>query len=124
MEDAADLFSIKTSHYVIAGMSLVAALSWNETIKAVIGKQFLKPSDEISANVIYSIIITLLLILLIYYLPDTKSELPAETRHKLNMTEMNIYKKQIRRELTARDQRITLLQGQINYLQQRGYGPP
>jgi hypothetical protein len=117
MKDAVDLFHIKTSHYVIAGMSLVAALSWNDTIKTVIGQQFPRPSDEASASILYSIVITVLLILLIYCLPDTKSELPAETRHKLNMTELDIYKQELRKELVTARHQIVHLQNQVNRLQ-------
>jgi hypothetical protein len=117
MEDAVNLFSIKTSHYLLAGVSIVAALSWNDSIKSIIDKKFPKPSDEISVSIIYSVIITCILILLIYCLPNTKSELPAETRHRLNMTEMEIYKKQMNKELSVARDSIHLLQKQIAVLQ-------
>ncbi len=98
-------------------MSLSAALAWNTTIKHVIEKEFPSSNDSVRANVIFSIAITLLIVLMIYCLPDTKSELPAEVRHKINITELATYKKQIRRELDIAETRIVALQHQINKLQ-------
>lgn len=75
--------SVKTSHYILGGVALVTALSWNETIKKTINKCIPTPSDQLQANVIYSIVITLLLVVLIYLLPGTESEFPKKTREKI-----------------------------------------
>lgn len=80
-------FKVKTSHYVIAGLSLVAALGWNDAIKAGIKKVYPVPQDQISAGFFYAIIITLVLILVIWMLPDTKSELPTETQTRIKEAE-------------------------------------
>lgn len=113
LDDATDLFTIKTSHYVIAGMSLVAALSWNDAIKSAINRHFPTPSDSTSASILYSVIITLVLILLVYCLPNTKSELPHETQHRLNLTELAIQKAQIQKQLTEQEKRIISMQQQL-----------
>ncbi len=80
-------FKIKTSHYVIAGLSLVAALGWNDAIKAGIKKVYPVPQEQVSAGFFYAIIITIVLIFVIWMLPDTKSELPHETQVKLKEAE-------------------------------------
>lgn len=84
----ASSLSIKTSHYIIAAVGLVVALSWNNTIKDIITIVFPLPDDNVRANLIYSVVITLILVLMIYLLPDTRSELPAETQLKINQAEM------------------------------------
>ena len=76
-------FKIKTSHYAIAGLSLVVALSWNDAIKSGIKKIYPVPQDQLSAGFLYAIIITLVLILVIWMLPDTKSEHPHDTQKKI-----------------------------------------
>ena len=80
-------FKVKTSHYVIAGLSLVAALGWNDAIKAGIKKVYPVPQEQVSAGFLYAIIITLVLIFVIWMLPDTKSELPQETQTKIKEAE-------------------------------------
>ncbi len=75
MQLATDL-RIKTTHYIITGFSLVVALSWNETIKNAVNMVFPIEGEAIIARVIYSIIITLLLIIIIRYMPSTDKELP------------------------------------------------
>jgi len=113
MVDATNLFTIKTSHYLIAGMSLSAALAWNTTIKQIIEKEFPRPGDSVRANIIFSVTMTLLIVLMVCCLPDTKSELPAEVRHKINLTEMELYKQQMRVELKLANAKIMSLQRQI-----------
>jgi hypothetical protein len=80
-------FKIKTSHYIIASLSLVTALSWNEAMKNIIKKIYVLPKDVAWGNVLYALFITLVLIIVIHMLPDTKSELPAETQAKINHLE-------------------------------------
>lgn len=80
-------FTIKTSHYIIAGLSLVAALSWNEAIKHVIKSVYVLPTDVTWGNILYAMVITCVLIVVIYLLPDTKSELPIDTQAKIDHIE-------------------------------------
>lgn len=87
-EDAASVFTIKTSHYLIAGFSLVVALSWNKSIENSIHSTFPLQADSLKASVLYSVIITMVLILVIWFLPDTKSELPLDTQHRLHRAEI------------------------------------
>lgn len=87
--DAANVFTIKTSHYLIAGMSLVTALSWNEAMKRNIENIYPMPRDSGKVIIAYSIIMTILLILIIYMLPDTKAELPLDVQHKIHQAEID-----------------------------------
>lgn len=82
-------FSIKTSHYIITGFGLVSALSWNTTIKDAVHTIIPAERDKLIANIIYSIIITLVLILIIHILPDTSMELPIEVREKMKIEKFN-----------------------------------
>lgn len=82
-----DAFKIKTSHYIIASLSLVTALSWNEAMKQLIKKIYVASEGVIMGNIIYALAITLLLIVVIHMLPDTKSELPADTQTKIRQAE-------------------------------------
>jgi hypothetical protein len=81
-------FKIKTSHYIIASLSLVTALSWNEAMKQLIKKIYIAPDGVIMGNIIYALAITLVLIVVIHMLPDTKSELPTDTQAKIRQAEM------------------------------------
>jgi hypothetical protein len=83
-------FAVKTSHYVIGGFALVTALAWNSSIKTALEHKFPMPQDNVKANLIYAVIITLILVLIIFVLPDTKSELPESTQKKIE-TEQERY---------------------------------
>jgi hypothetical protein len=82
-----DTFSIKTSHYIIGAVALTTALSWNGAIREAINKGFPAPKDEVFMGLLYAIIITIVLILLIEYLPDTTNELPKSTKEKIQNVE-------------------------------------
>ena len=45
--------------YVIAAFGLVAALAWNEAIKALINQFFNKPENNIISLFVYALIVTL-----------------------------------------------------------------
>jgi len=113
MEDVSNLVTVKTSHYIITACSMVAALSWNDTLGGILKEKY--PTH--SSKILYSLIITLVVILLILFMPDTRSEFPVETRHKINMIELENYKKDIRRGLSTAEEHIGMLQRQIDYLQ-------
>jgi hypothetical protein len=95
--DAASVFTIKTSHYLIAGMSLATALSWNEAVKKLINNTYPMPNDTLRAVVIYSLVMTLILILIIWFLPDTKAELPLDTQHRIHMAEIAKHRREMNR---------------------------
>ena len=86
--EAAGVFTVKTSHYLIAGMSLATALSWNEAIRRTIDNTYPMPSNNVQAVIIYSLVMTLLLVLIIWLLPDTKAELPLDVQHRLHQAEI------------------------------------
>jgi hypothetical protein len=79
-------FKIRSSHYIIGGLSLVAALGWNEAIKKYIAKIY-SPTDSAHAALLYAIIITLFLIVIVSVLPDTVTLLPKETQEKIQTME-------------------------------------
>jgi hypothetical protein len=78
---------VKTSHYIIASLSLVTALSWNEAMKQIIKKIYVVPDGVVMGGVIYAFAITLVLIAVVMLLPDTKSELPTDTQTKIAQVE-------------------------------------
>lgn len=83
MADFVSKFSVKTSHYILAGFGVVAALNWNNAIKETVEAIAPSPKGKITANVIYAVVMTLILILLIHLLPETKTELPIGTQCKI-----------------------------------------
>jgi uncharacterized protein YlxW (UPF0749 family) len=91
---------VKTSHYAIAGLSLVAALGWNDAIKASIKKVYPVPKDQVSAGFFYAIMITIVLLFVIWMLPDTKSELPHDTQNKIKEAETEDKIVQLEKEVT------------------------
>lgn len=86
---ALSMFGGKVGHYMISATGIVAALSWNQTMKEIIKSNFPQPKTEVTMNIIYSIMVTILLILLIWILPT-----PAMVKEK--------YEKK-KREAEARD---------------------
>jgi hypothetical protein len=76
---------VKTSHYIIGAVALTTALSWNGVIRESITKHFPVPKESIIAGFAYAVVITIFLIMLIEFLPDTSSELPKGTREKIEM---------------------------------------
>ena len=74
---------VRTSHYIIGAGSLVVALAWNEAIKNGIKQVYPIEDDGLKAAFVYAAILTLILVLIIYLLPDTKDLLPKETQEKL-----------------------------------------
>jgi hypothetical protein len=95
--DAANVFTVKTSHYLIAGMSLATALSWNEAIKRVIDNTYPMPHNNTQAVILYSVVMTLMLILIIWLLPDTKAELPLDVQHRMHRAEIEDHRREMHR---------------------------
>jgi hypothetical protein len=82
-KNAPGAFMVKASHYFIGGFALATALMWNRSIQDAIKQKFPIPEDNVRANFVFAIIITAMLVVLIYVLPDTKSELPEDTQRKI-----------------------------------------
>lgn len=99
--DAVGVLGIKTSHYIIAATGLVTALSWNTAIREGIKEIFPVPADELKANFIYALVMTCVLVILIWLLPDTKSELPSATRRKLEQVQLEAHRDSLLREIEA-----------------------
>ena len=53
----------KMASLATAGFGLVAALAWNDAIKAVFAQFFPKPGDNIAALVGYALVITILVVI-------------------------------------------------------------
>jgi len=78
-----DAISVKTSHYIIGAIGLVAAFSWNDAIKG--GLSYIFPDQHLFlAKIVNALIITIFLIIIIHFLPDTRTELPIDTQKKIH----------------------------------------
>ncbi|MEK6955786.1 MAG: DUF5654 family protein [Nanoarchaeota archaeon] len=78
-----------TTTFIIGAFSLVAALAWNSTIESIF-KHFFNTPDKISAKLIYSIIVTLIVIITIIWLQKTDQRLSKKKRLN-NSKIMNIF---------------------------------
>lgn len=78
-------FEVKTTHYLLGAASLVTALSWNTAVRETLNAVYPLPKEGIVMAFVYAIILTILLIYLVKYLPDTASELPSATQEKLKI---------------------------------------
>lgn len=58
----------KMSALAVAGLGLVAALAWNDAIRLLFTVYFPKPSESISAQFLYAVIITVIVVLVTMYL--------------------------------------------------------
>jgi len=76
-------WKIKSTHYIITGISVVVGFSWNDAIRQFINEYFPIKSDAIQAKFIYCLLITFFLVLVIRYMPDTSNELPSNIQKKL-----------------------------------------
>ena len=103
-------FVIKSSHYIIGGFALAAAITWNTSIREAIKQKFPVAEDNVKANMIFAIVTTLILVLLIYILPNTKSELPDSTRDKITAEEERYA---LRKKIIEEEKRIVNLETQL-----------
>lgn len=58
----------KINSLAVAGLGLVAALAWNDTIKGFFEIFFPNPEDNIWAQLIYAIVITVVVVLITVFL--------------------------------------------------------
>lgn len=70
-----------------AGFGLVAALAWNDTIKALINK-FISPGSNFISGLIYAIIVTFLAVVVTYLLGKSTQE-AVEDEEEKNEEEKN-----------------------------------
>ncbi|MAF14020.1 MAG: hypothetical protein CMI53_03970 [Parcubacteria group bacterium] len=61
----------KVSSLTTAGFGLVAALAWNDAIKAVFAQFFPKPGDNVLALLSYALVITILVVIVTIQLGRT-----------------------------------------------------
>lgn len=91
------IFATKASHYVLGGFALATAISWNSAIKEILHRRFSVNGDSVLVYILYAIILTCVLVVLIYFLPDTTNELPKPTqkivqKHKIEHLERELHK--------------------------------
>ena len=67
-EEIKEEFKEKIATLILGGLTLVAALSWNEAIKSLIETIFPKKSSELIGKFIYAIIITIFIVIVSVYL--------------------------------------------------------
>jgi uncharacterized membrane protein YidH (DUF202 family) len=53
----------KTITLILGAVALIAALAWNETIKAIFDK-FIQPGDELIGKLFYALIVTVIFVIL------------------------------------------------------------
>lgn len=78
-----DDFTIRTSHYIIASATVVTMLAWQDLFKSVTDYLFPLERDAVSAKFIYTAILTVLVVMLIRFLPNTKKALPNEIQTEI-----------------------------------------
>lgn len=61
-------FREKTIGYILAAFGLVAGLAWNEAIKSLIDQVIPKSGGGIFAKFFYAVIVTLIIVVLSWYL--------------------------------------------------------
>lgn len=108
---ALNMFLGKVGHYMISATGIVAALSWNTTMKEIIKSNFPQPETEIKRHVVYSVMITLLLVLLIWILPT-----PSSVKSKYDKKQHDIEQKQqqqMQKQIQQTQQQIQKTQQQI-----------
>lgn len=84
MAETVSELTIKTSHYLLTAASLVTAISFNEAMKDTVHTIFPMPRNKTIVMWIYAILMVLILVLLIYYLPQTTKELPKKIQKELD----------------------------------------
>lgn len=58
----------KINTLITAAFGLVAALAWNDTIKALFSIYFPKPEESITAQFLYALFITVIVVLITVYI--------------------------------------------------------
>lgn len=111
-------FVVKASHYIIGGFALTTALAWNNSIRENIKQKFPIPEDNVRANLMFAVIITVVLVLIIYFLPDTKSELPDDTKKKVQFEEERYRIKQV---ITKQQKKLESLEKYIHSMHKTPY---
>ena len=111
--------AIKTSHYLIGGMSLVVALSWNDTVKETIKTYYPLENEELRARIIYSLVVTMLLVIVVMILPDTKKELPKSTQKKLDIEKIKIENKNLKNQLKKQQKQLQNIKKQQQDIQKQ-----
>ena len=64
----------QTVGYIVSALGLVAALAWNDSIKALIDSFYASEDDSLAARFTYAVIITIVVVLVSRYLLKVKGE--------------------------------------------------
>lgn len=115
-------FMVKSSHYFITGFALATAITWNTSVREMINQKFPIPEDNVRANFIFAIVITLILVIVIYILPDTKAELPDDTKKKIEMEEERHVLKKTLQAQQAKLREVEMRMQEMKRSMYGGYG--
>lgn len=69
------------TQFVTAAFAFVAALAWNDTIKNLINR-FIAPGSGLKSQIIYAVIVTILAVLVTYFLGKATQEAREEEEKK------------------------------------------
>lgn len=119
MQDVISEISVKSSHYIIGAVGVIAGLTWRDALSASLDR-LLPSNDAIVAKIINAVIITVLLIIMIILLPDTKNNLPTETQVVINDKKIQNHKKTIKKQQEV----IEELRQDINHINKTSDNKP
>jgi len=73
------LVELKTTTFIIGGLSLVASLAWDNVVNRSIDKYYPGGSKTLKASFIYAIVLTLLVVIIIFLEAKFFPKIAAET---------------------------------------------
>jgi len=80
MDEEVKLQFVNTfSSLIMAAFGLVAALAWNEAIKAIIA-QYLASDDSVMGLVIYAVIVTILAVIITFWIARSVKKLTEKIK--------------------------------------------
>lgn len=77
-------FKLHSVHFFTAALSLVVALSWNDTIKAGIDEVYPGDRGRFLAKLIYSLVITLVMVMIITFIFPSNGAVPPSRTEQLS----------------------------------------
>ena len=72
----------KFTQLITSGFGLVAALAWNEAIQAIFDRYF-QGGEGIKAKVTYAVLVTILIVLIVYYLSYAANKIKNTLKKKI-----------------------------------------
>lgn len=79
---------VKSSFYIVTAAALTVGMAWNTAVKDAVDYYYPLKRNNVQANFVFALIVTILLLIVIYFFTDADKELPAETQQKI--TEVRI----------------------------------